>query len=147
MWFRDCIVSGALYQCVLKEATLARDGQKHTLHMDCDYSSPFTCRSSNSHSLSSFTKVLPRWKNLSAHLLLCTCWLKAFTSTGVWWWLRQWLLSFLKHSRWETAARAEQDGPVPSLLSKRPPTVLTGTGHMGGYLLKGTSQEMRYCRP
>lgn len=74
--------------------------------------------------LSSFTKVLPRWQTHSDHLLLCTCWLKACAGTGVWPWLGQWLLSctcFLKHTSWETAAWAEHANPLLSLLSKDPP--------------------------
>lgn len=98
-------------------------------------------------SLSSFMEALPRWQTQWAHLLLCTCWFKVFTSTGVWPWLRQWLPSFtffLKHSSWETAAWAEHADPLLSLLSKSSPTVLRGNG---GYLLRHTSQEMMYCRP
>lgn len=149
MWFRNCIGSGALTQLGLKEATLAGDGQKHMLHMDCDYSSPFTCKNSDSHSLSSLSKVLPRWQTQSDHLLLCTCWLQVFTSAGVWPRLRQWLLScFLKNTSWETAAQAVHTDTLLSLHSKRSPTrSLTGNGHVGGCLIKGTSQEMRYCRP
>lgn len=37
MCLQNSIGSEALTQHVLKEATLTTDGQKHTLHMDCDY--------------------------------------------------------------------------------------------------------------
>lgn len=152
-WFRDCIGSRALTQYGSKEATLTRDGQKHALHKDCDYSSLFTCKSSKSHGLSSFTKVLPRWQTQSAHLLLCSCWLEAFTSfTGGWPWLRQWLLSctcFFKHTSWETTAYQPIALPPLQKISHSPHRQWTGgripvQGHFSGNeVLQAIMQSQR----
>lgn len=82
--------------------------------------------------------------------IICCFALADFKPLQVWPWPRQWLLSctcFLKHTGREALTQAEHTDPLLSLHYKRSPTVLTGNGHMGGCLLQGTSQEMRYCRP